>query len=89
MTEQGKERLKSIKLREFLRHKFFRAIKEVSELREAYLDMDGHLDAYEVELFAKGAKISNIDVIMEIFSTHPNVVKRISWLSYQNAPAGI
>ena len=44
-----------------------RAIKEVSELREAYLDMDGHLDAYEVELFAKGAKISNIDVIMEIY----------------------
>lgn len=39
------------------------------------MNMDGHLDAYEVQLFAKEAKISTIDRILEIFSTHPNVVK--------------
>lgn len=81
-TRIDKERLKSIEgMKAFFATDPSRARKEVTELRKADLDMDGHLDVYEVEVFAKGAKISTIDGIMELFSTHPNVVKRISRLS--------
>ena len=81
-TRIDKERLKSIEgMKAFFATDPSRARKEVTELRKADLDMDGHLDAYEMEVFAKGVKISTIDGIMELFSTHPNVVKRISRLS--------
>ncbi|MDI6860045.1 MAG: zinc metalloprotease HtpX [Methanocellales archaeon] len=81
-TRIDKERLKSIEgMKAFFATDPSKARKEVTELRKADLDMDGHLDAYEVEVLAKGAKISIIDGIMELFSTHPNVVKRISRLS--------
>lgn len=81
-TRVDKERLKSIEgMKAFFATDPSRALKEVSDLRRADMNMDGHLDAYEVQLFAKEAKISTIDRIMELFSTHPNVVKRISRLS--------
>ncbi|MDI6903789.1 MAG: zinc metalloprotease HtpX [Methanocellales archaeon] len=81
-TRIDKEILKSIEgMKAFFATDPSKARKEVTELRKADLDMDGHLDAYEVEVLAKGAKISTIDGIMELFSTHPNVVKRISRLS--------
>lgn len=78
-TRIDKDSLKSIEgMKAFFATDPSRALKEVSDLRKADINMDGHLDAYEVQLFAKEAKISTIDRILEIFSTHPNVVKRIS-----------
>lgn len=81
-TRIDKDSLKSIEgMKAFFATDPSRALKEVSDLRRADMNMDGHLDAYEVQLFAKEAKIGTIDRILEIFSTHPNVVKRISRLS--------
>ncbi len=81
-TRIDKDNLKSIEgMKAFFATDPSRALKEVSDLRKADMNMDGHLDAYEVQLFAKEAKVSTIDRILEIFSTHPNVVKRISRLA--------
>ncbi len=57
-----------------------RARKDLTDLRQADLNMDGHLDKYEVEAFAKESRITSADRIMEMFSSHPNIVKRIKRL---------
>jgi len=57
------------------------ARRDVSELREADLNLDGHLDMYEVEKFAERAKVTTTDKILEIFSSHPNMVERIKKLA--------
>jgi len=43
--------------------------------------MDGHLDEYEVKKFASVARPTVTEKIMEIFSSHPNVVDRIRKLA--------
>lgn len=53
------------------------ARRDVADLKKADLNMDGHLDMYEVEKFVKNAKVTTTDKILEIFSSHPNVVERI------------
>jgi heat shock protein HtpX len=50
---------------------------ELRMLIEADLNRDGKLDAYEVKQFAAKAKIGRFSGVKEIFSTHPNPVKRI------------
>lgn len=57
------------------------AKKDVFDLKKADLNLDGHLDAYEVKVFAEKAKIGTRDKLMEIFSSHPNVVERIKSLA--------
>lgn len=57
-----------------------RARKDLTDLRQADLNMDGHLDKYEVEAFAKESTITTTGRLMEIFSSHPNIVKRIKRL---------
>jgi len=57
------------------------ARKDLIELKQADLNMDGHLDEYEVKLFASKAKARTSDRLMEIFSSHPNVVDRIKRLA--------
>ena len=57
------------------------AKKDVIDLRQADLNLDGHLDMYEVQTFAQKAKVSRTEKIMEIFSSHPNVVDRIKRLA--------
>jgi len=63
-----------------------RARKDLTDLRQADLNMDGHLDKYEVEAFAKESRIRGTDRIMEMFSSHPNIVKRIKRLHAISAP---
>jgi len=63
-----------------------RARKDLTDLRQADLNMDGHLDRYEVEAFAKESKVRGVNRIMEIFSSHPNIVKRIKRLHAISAP---
>ena len=54
---------------------------DVMDLRQADLNLDGHIDEYEMKTFAAKAKISATDKLMEIFSSHPNVVNRIKRLA--------
>ncbi|MGQ9723477.1 MAG: zinc metalloprotease HtpX [Candidatus Jordarchaeum sp.] len=50
---------------------------EVRMLIDADLNRDGKLDAYEVKQFAEQAKTTKFSRVAELFSTHPNPVKRI------------
>ncbi|WXG39590.1 MAG: zinc metalloprotease HtpX [Candidatus Freyarchaeum deiterrae] len=54
---------------------------ELRMLIEADLNRDGKLDAYEVKKFAENAKLGRFSGLAEIFSSHPNPVKRIVKLS--------
>jgi len=56
-----------------------KASSEVRMLIEADLNRDGKLDSYEVKQFAEKekVKIGRFSGLAEIFSTHPNPVKRI------------
>ncbi|MCD6473388.1 MAG: M48 family metalloprotease [Thermoplasmata archaeon] len=58
-----------------------KARHDLMELRKADLNMNGHLDEQEVKLFASHAKPSKFDKIMEIFSSHPNIIDRIKKLA--------
>jgi heat shock protein HtpX len=59
-----------------------RATYEIKELREIDLDMSGTIDQNELMILStKKVKLSTADKIMEILSTHPNMVKRIKHLA--------
>ena len=59
-----------------------RARSDIMELKEIDLDMSGTIDEYELMVFReKKVRINRTDKIMEILSTHPNMVKRIKHLS--------
>lgn len=59
-----------------------RAWNEIRELTQVDLDMSGTIDSYELmELRSKTIKLSSADRMMEILSTHPNMLKRIQHLS--------
>ena len=59
-----------------------RAWNEIRELTQVDLDMSGTIDSYELmELRSKTIKLSSADKMMEILSTHPNMLKRIQHLS--------
>jgi len=59
-----------------------RAMNEVRSLKEIDLDMSGTIDQNELmALSTKKIKISSSDRIMEVLSTHPNMVKRIKHLA--------
>ncbi|MFO8133848.1 MAG: zinc metalloprotease HtpX [Thermoplasmatota archaeon] len=75
------ERKKVAGTRAFLATDPSRAEQDVTGLRQADLDMDGHLDSYEVRQFAGRARVSTSDRLMEVFSSHPNVVRRIQRLA--------
>ena len=55
--------------------------RDIFDLKQADLNLDGHIDEYEMKMFAERAKISTTDKLMEIFSSHPNVVNRIKKLA--------
>lgn len=57
------------------------ARKDIVGLRQADLNLDGHLDMYEVQTFAQKAKVSKTEKLLEFFSSHPNVVERIKKLA--------
>ena len=59
-----------------------RAWREIKELSQIDLDMSGTIDSYELmELRSKTVRTSSADKMMEILSTHPNMLKRIKHLS--------
>jgi heat shock protein HtpX len=63
-----------------------RALNEIKELRQLDLDQSGTIDSSEL-LFLRGKTIqlSFADKLMEMLSTHPNMLKRIQHLSTQVA----
>jgi len=59
-----------------------RAMKEFSELKNLDSDMSGTIDRNELsKIRGKNVKLGTGDRIMEIWSTHPNMLKRIQHLS--------
>ncbi|MCM8779297.1 MAG: zinc metalloprotease HtpX [Candidatus Omnitrophica bacterium] len=59
-----------------------KASNEIYELRQLDLDMSGTIDINELEVLrAKRIKLSFVDKLMEVLSTHPNMLKRIKQLS--------
>jgi heat shock protein HtpX len=60
-----------------------RAMYEVRELKEIDIDMSGTIDQNELMMLStKKVKLSKADRMMEILSTHPNMVKRIKHLAH-------
>lgn len=58
------------------------ALKEIRELKELDLDRSGTLDAQELELLrSKKIHLNFSDRLLELLSTHPNMLKRIKQLS--------
>ena len=62
------------------------ALNEIKELRQLDLDKSGTIDADELAvLSSRGLRLSFADRLLEIMSTHPNMLKRIKQLStYKN-----
>jgi heat shock protein HtpX len=59
-----------------------RAMTELKELKQIDLDMSGTIDQAELlALRSQEARIGTSDKLMEIMSTHPNMVKRVKHLS--------
>lgn len=59
-----------------------RAVSEIKELRDVDVDQSGTIDAAELALLRdKGIAIDTSDKMMEAFSTHPNMVKRLKHLA--------
>ena len=59
-----------------------RAMNEVRELKDIDLDMSGTIDQNELMMLSgKQIKLRAGDRILEVMSTHPNVVKRIKHLA--------
>ena len=59
-----------------------RAWNEIRELKQIDLDMSGTIDNDELmALRSKDVRIGTTDKLMEIFGTHPNMLKRIKHLS--------
>ncbi len=59
-----------------------RALKEIRDLREIDLDLSGKIEEDElIYLRNKKIKLSFADKLFELLSTHPNMLKRIKYLS--------
>jgi heat shock protein HtpX len=78
-----KESLKQIEgYKAFFANDPSRAASELKELRQVDLDMSGTIDEDELKsLSSMDVKIKTSDKLMEILSTHPNMVKRVKHLS--------
>ncbi|MBZ1348328.1 MAG: M48 family metalloprotease [Candidatus Nealsonbacteria bacterium] len=82
-TRQGQEELKRVgAIKAFFLNDVSRAWNEVKELKEVDKDLSGTIDQNELlALRTKKTKLTKAEKIMEIFTTHPNTLKRIKRLS--------
>lgn len=78
-----KEELREVEgLKAFFVNDPSRALNEIYELKQLDLDMSGTIDPNELELLrTKRIKLSFADKLLELLSTHPNMLKRIKQLS--------
>ncbi|MBI4267652.1 MAG: M48 family metalloprotease, partial [Chloroflexi bacterium] len=79
----GREELKRVEgVRAFFVNDPSRAWFEVRELSQVDRDMSGTISQDELmDLRQKQVRLSTADKMMEIFTTHPNMLKRIKHLS--------
>lgn len=79
----SKESLKEVEgMKAFFANDPSRATHEIVELSQIDLDRSGSIDMHELmALRTKPVKISTADKLMEIMSTHPNMLRRIQRLS--------
>ena len=82
-TARGEEELRRVgAVRAFFLNDVERAWGEIRELREVDRDLSGTIDQNELlALRTKQAKITGAEKIMELFTTHPNMLKRIKHLA--------
>jgi heat shock protein HtpX len=78
-----KESLKEVEgLKAFFVNDPSQALNEIKELKALDLDKSGTIDTYELErLRTKNIRLNFGDRLLEILSTHPNMLKRIKQLS--------
>lgn len=78
-----REELKQVEgMKAFFANDPSRAVQELNDLAKIDMDKSGRIDARELEAMRNAAvKISGTEKLMELFSTHPNMVKRIAALS--------
>lgn len=82
-SQKNKEELKRVEgVRAFFVNDPARAWREVKELSQVDQDMSGTIDFSELmDLRQKEIRLGTSDKIMELFTTHPNMLKRIKHLS--------
>lgn len=80
---RGKEDLRRVEgVKAFFLNDPSRAKAELTELGQVDRDMSGTIDVDELmELRQKTIKISSAEKMMEVFTTHPNMLKRIKHLA--------
>jgi heat shock protein HtpX len=80
---KGKEEMKQVEgVRAFFLNDPSRSWYEVRELSQIDHDMDGTIDAMELlDLRQKQVRLGTSDKMMELFTTHPNMLKRIKHLA--------
>jgi heat shock protein HtpX len=80
-VKQELQRVEGVKA--FFLNDVSRAQNEIRELKEIDKDLSGTIDPYELaELRLKRVKLRGIEKIMELFTTHPNMLKRIKSLAH-------
>ncbi|MCD6231984.1 M48 family metalloprotease [Candidatus Aerophobetes bacterium] len=82
-SARGKEELRRVQgVRAFFLNDIARAQNEIQELKEVDRDLSGTIDQSELwELRHKKIKIRGTERMMELFTTHPNMLKRIKRLA--------
>lgn len=80
---KGREELKRVEgVRALFLNDPTRAWREIRELSQIDRNMDGAIDVNElIELRGKSVQLRTTDKMMELFTTHPNMLKRIKHLS--------
>jgi len=82
-ARMGKDEAKDVEgLKAFFLNDPSRALVEIRELSQIDLDRSGTIDPYELQLlYTKEIKLSFGDRLLEVLSTHPNMIMRIKRLS--------
>jgi heat shock protein HtpX len=82
-ARMDKESLKEVEgLKAFFLNDPSNAISEIKELRQLDLDRSGTIDRSELDILSsKKIKLNFGDKLLEVVSTHPNMLKRIKKLS--------
>jgi heat shock protein HtpX len=80
---KGKRELKEVEgVKAFFVNDPTRAWYEIRELAQVDRNMDGTIDGNELmELRGKTVRLTTTDKMMELFASHPNMLKRIKHLS--------
>lgn len=69
-------------MKAFFANDISRAHDEIKQIADLDLDKSGHIDAHELaQMKSIHVKLGTLDKMMEVMSTHPNMLKRLKALS--------